>query len=145
MPNNPNAIKNLKPFQKGDKRINRLGRKIRGKDALRREWEAIWSEIMFDENGKPIIDDITGKALTRLKAQMRAMTTSTNIRKVELALAYTYGKPKEEVDLTSGGEALKPKEDNARFDRAISTLADAIREVLLVKGTGKDGKVDTTE
>lgn len=48
---------------KKDPKINRLGRKIRGKDALRKEWEAIWSEVMLDDKGNPIIDDVTGKAL----------------------------------------------------------------------------------
>ena len=106
--NNPNVQANLKPFVKGDSRINRLGRKIKGKDALRKEWEAIWSEVMLDSNGQPIIDEVTGKALTRLRAQMRAMTTSTNVRKVELAMAYTFGKPKEEVDISNSDGTLKP-------------------------------------
>ena len=87
-----------KGFVKGDPRINRKGRAIRGKDALRNEWEAIWSEIMFDGNGEPIIDEVTGNALTRLRARMRTMTTSRNVKELELALAYTFGKPKEEIE-----------------------------------------------
>ena len=102
MANNPKAKDNLIPFVKGDARINRRGRIVSGKDPLRKLWEKTWAEIMFDEHGKPIIDEATGKELTRLQAQMRAMTTSQNVRKVELALAYTYGKPKEEVVV--GGE-----------------------------------------
>lgn len=115
MPNNPKAKDNLKPFKPNDpttgetdKRINRRGRIVKGKEALRKEWESIWAEIMFDDNGKPIVDEVTGKALTRLKAQMRAMTTSTNVRKVELALNYTFGKPKEELDLSNSDGTLKP-------------------------------------
>ena len=88
--------------------INRLGRKIRGKDALRKEWEAIWSEVMLDDKGNPIIDEITQRGLTRLRAQMRAMTTSTNVKKVELALSYTFGKPKEEIDLSNADGTLNP-------------------------------------
>ena len=95
-----------KGFVKGDPRINRKGRAIRGKDALRHEWEAIWSEILFDSEGKPIMDEVTGKALTRLRGRMRTMTTSRNVKELELALAYTFGKPKDELDLTTGGEPL---------------------------------------
>jgi hypothetical protein len=86
--------------------INRLGRKIRGKDALRKEWEAIWSEVMLDDKGNPIVDEITKKGLTRLRAQMRAMTTSTNVKKVELALSYTFGKPTEETKVDNTGEVV---------------------------------------
>ena len=100
MANNPNAKANLVPFVKGDKRINRRGRIVKTRDKLRDEWQAIWAEIMFDDKGNPIIDEVTGKALTRLQARMRTMTTSRNVKELELALAYTYGKPKDEVELT---------------------------------------------
>ena len=95
-----------KGFVKGDPRINRKGRAIRGKDALRHEWEAIWSEILFDSEGKPIMDEVTGKALTRLRGRMRTMTTSRNVKELELALAYTFGKPKEEIDMNNSGETV---------------------------------------
>ena len=109
MPNKQNLVnfkKNDPVTGEKDPRINRKGRAIRGKDALRKEWEQIWSEILFDANGKPIIDEVTGKALTRLRGRMRTMTTSRNVKELELALAYTYGKPKDELDLTTGGEKL---------------------------------------
>jgi hypothetical protein len=87
---------------------NRRGRIISGRETFRKEFEKIWAEIMFDDNGNPIIDPANEKPLTRLRAQMRAMTTSSNVRKVELAMAYTFGKPKEEVDISNSDGTLKP-------------------------------------
>jgi len=107
MANNPNAKDNLKPFEKGDKRINRKGRAIRGFDALRKEWQDIWSEIMFDGNGQPIIDEVTGKALTRLRGRMRIATSSRNHQEFRTALEYAYGKPKEEIDLSNSDGSLQ--------------------------------------
>ena len=89
----------LKPFEKGyDPRRNMKGRAIRGFDALRREWQEIWAEILFDEHGQPIIDPVTEKALTRLRARMRTATTSRNFQEFRTALEYAYGKVKEEVE-----------------------------------------------
>ena len=99
---------NLKPFDKNDPitgkkdpRINRRGRAIKGKDAFRREWEKIWAEVMFDSNGHPIIDEATGEKMTRLRARMKTMTTSRNPKELEIALHYTFGKPKEEVEVNT--------------------------------------------
>ena len=50
------------------------------------------------------------------------------------------------VDVTSGGKELpQPKDDNARFDRAISTLADAVREIVSGKSDGQNSEVDTAK
>lgn len=46
-------------------------------------------------------------------------------------------------DLTSGGE--KVSIDDERFDRTISTLADALREAVSGKGPGTKGAVDPAE
>lgn len=52
---------------------------------------------------------------------------------------------RDEIDLTSGGKPLE-KEDNAeRFDRAISTLANAIREIVPGAGGEPNGEMDTTK
>jgi hypothetical protein len=103
MPPNP---QNLKPFVKGDSRINRKGRAVNGFDQLRKEWQKIWNEIMLDDKGQPIIDAETGKQLTRIKARMRIATSSRNHQEFRTALEYAYGKVKEEVDVTSAGNAL---------------------------------------
>mgnify|MGYP007083438527 FL=1 len=43
------------------------------------------------------------------------------------------------------GNAIDPKESDARFERAISTLADALREVIPAKGSGANSKLDTSK
>lgn len=55
------------------------------------------------------------------------------------------GKPKEQLDLTSGGKELPaPKGiDDTQFDRAIETLANALREIVPGAGGEQNGKVDT--
>lgn len=85
---------------------NKRGRIVSSKEAFRKEFEKVWAEIMFDETGNPIKDPVDQKPLTRLKAQMRAMTTSTNVKKVELALSYTFGKPTEETKVDNTGEVV---------------------------------------
>lgn len=49
------------------------------------------------------------------------------------------------IDVTSNGESVVPKVDNERFDRAVSTLADAVRESLSGKSTDKDSNVGSTK
>lgn len=56
-----------------------------------------------------------------------------------------HGRYKENVDVTSGGEPLKPQIDDERFNRAVSSLADALREIVPNKDTGADSKVDTSK
>jgi len=120
-----------RPFTKDNKetgekdpRINRRGRLVSDMTALKREYQKVWSEIMFvealDENGRPIldkktgkpkmvpaVDDVTGEKLTRLVARLRVSTSSRNTQEFQTALAYAFGKPKEEIDITSGGEKIK--------------------------------------
>jgi hypothetical protein len=102
---------NLKPFKPGDDpRRNKKGRAVNSFDQLRREWLKIWNETMLDSNGKPIIDEATGREMTRLIARMRIATSSRNVKEFETALAYAYGKPKEQIDITSGGKPLTWKD-----------------------------------
>ena len=87
---------NLKPFVKGDKRINRNGRP-KSFDALRKLAVKIAGET---------IPGASGEEITRIEAMLRVLTSSKNPADRALFLAYAYGKPKDEVDLTSKGEAL---------------------------------------
>jgi hypothetical protein len=81
------------PFVKGDKRINRKGRP-KSFDALRKLAIKIAGENLEPEN------------ITRIEAMLRVMSSSRNPADRALFLAYAYGKPKEQLDLTSGGEAI---------------------------------------
>jgi hypothetical protein len=56
-----------------------------------------------------------------------------------------HGKFVDKVDVTSGGEKIEPKVDDAKFDRAILALTNALGEILSNKGTGADGALDTPE
>lgn len=87
-------IGNLKPFVKGDKRINRRGR-IDNFAKFRKLAQKIGNEQMSDEE-ETIFSDLLRK-LARSKAPADKA----------LYLAYAIGKPKDEVDITSDNKALK--------------------------------------
>ena len=57
---------------------------------------------------------------------------------------YLIGKPKQAVDITTGGEKLT-KDDPERIDRAISTFADAIGKILSRQSSEKQSTVDAAE
>ena len=92
---NPNTS-GLQPFKKGDKRINRKGKP---KDflALRKLAQQISAEALTAGDGETV---------TRIEAVLRVMSSSKNPADRALFLAYAFGKPKDEVDVTSGGNAL---------------------------------------
>jgi hypothetical protein len=94
--NNPNAVDNLKPFVKGDKRINRNGRP-KSFDALRKLAVKIAGET---------IPGASGEDITRIEAMLKVMSSSKNPADKALFLAYAYGKPKEQMDITTDGEKL---------------------------------------
>jgi phage terminase small subunit len=48
----------------------------------------------------------------------------------------------EQVDVTSGGEPIKSSDG---YNRAMSSLADALREIVSDSGSGKPGAVDASE
>lgn len=91
--NNPNAIDNLKPFVKGDKRINRAGRP-RSFDALRKLAIKIAGE------------NVPESEVTRIEALLRVMSSSRNPADRALFLAYAYGKPKEQIEQTGTTEVV---------------------------------------
>ena len=92
---NPNTS-GLQPFQKGDKRINRKGKP---KDflALRKLAQQISAEALTAGDGESV---------TRIEALLRVMSSSKNPADRALFLAYAFGKPKDEVDVTSGGDKI---------------------------------------
>ena len=81
---------NLKPFVKGDKRINRKGRP-KSFDALRKLAQQIAAEELQSTDGDTI---------TRIEALLRVMSTSRNPADRKTFLEYAFGKPKEEIEQT---------------------------------------------
>ena len=86
---------NLKPFVKGDKRINRKGR-IDNFVKFRKLAQKIGNEPLTDT------EEIIFSDLLRKLAKSKIPADKA------LFLAYAVGKPKEEVDLTSNGESINP-------------------------------------
>jgi len=87
------TTKDLIPFVKGDPRINRKGRP-KSFDALRK----LAVQIAGEQAGET--------ELTRVQLMLKAMASSKNPRDRELFLAYAYGKPRVDMDITSGGKPL---------------------------------------
>jgi hypothetical protein len=135
---------NLKPFKKGrkgkdaeiDTRINRLGRP-KNFDMVRQLAQEIAGEELDPKN----------PAVTRIVAMLRLMTSSNNHADRELFLAYAVGRPKDVIDITSKGESIAPAKetDAAKFDRAVSTLLDALGEAVPGAGVKPDSQLGSTE
>ena len=84
---------NLKPFTKGDPRINKKGRP-KSFDALR----ALAQQIAHEPataGGKPI--EIDGHIVTVTEAIMRQWAQSKDPRLVQAFIQYAYGKPPDVV------------------------------------------------
>jgi hypothetical protein len=75
-------------FVKGDKRINRKGRP-RSFEALRKLAQQVAA-----------LELLEGEGLTRIEAMLRVMSTSRNPADRALFLAYAYGKPKDELQVS---------------------------------------------
>jgi phage terminase small subunit len=108
------------------------------------------------------IDIVDGKAILNLaKAKedgklhlVKSISPTAHGLRVELHDAQTalekIGKYHklftESVDVTSKGESIAPKEDDAeRFDRAILTLSDALRKALPGDGPEQDGSMGASK
>lgn len=90
MPNNP--ITGEK-----DPKINRRGRPTKDQIGERELWQNTFAEYLYDDQGKVIMDDVSGKPLTRLQARIRVATSSRNPSEFENALNRAYGKITEET------------------------------------------------
>jgi hypothetical protein len=80
----------LRPFVKGDRRINRNGRP-KSFDQFRELAQAIGHEKVADKDGK---------LMTRVEAILRGWTTSKQPVLQLAFIAYCYGKPPEKLETT---------------------------------------------
>jgi len=107
---------NLKPFKKGDPRINRNGRP-RSFDAWRKLTQEILTEVALDANGQPII--INGHKAT--VAEMIARGWARDKKKQTELIEAAFGKVPQPLEL--GGKDGQPIQiqvyipDNGRNDK----------------------------
>ena len=97
-------VQNLKPFEKGDARINRKGRP---KDftGLRSLAQAISHEEALS-GGQPLV--VNGKVVTVAEAILRQLAQSKNPRERELFLAIAFGKVPNPVEVSGkDGEPMR--------------------------------------
>jgi hypothetical protein len=127
-------------FKKGDPRINRNGRP-RAFDKLRALTIDMFTKPALDSVGNKIY--IENKPVTIIEYILWKMIHSKDPRDVRYALEIAYGKVPDKIDITSAGASIK--QDDRKFDRAISTLADAIRESLSGKDSQSDSSMDASE
>ncbi len=91
---------------------------------------------------------LTGKARLPEDAEGQVKTLSLAPKDWVDLVKWLYtqidGPPKAEVDVTSGGEPLKTQNDE-QSNRAILTLADALREILPGANNKPEGAMDAPE
>lgn len=79
------------------------------------------------------------EVITRIEGMLRLMSSSKNPADRKLFLEYGFGKPKEEIDITSNGETITEVSDGTKFNRAIDTLNSSLA-TLRAELHSKDGK-----
>jgi len=94
-------------FKKGyDPRRWMKGAPRKPKDKKRAE--ELLEHVIWDVLSEEIKNPNTGEAIDRLRAMIRSMTTSRQSADKQAILDRIAGKVKQEMDVTSGGEAFKP-------------------------------------
>ena len=102
MANNPNAKANLKPFVKGDKRINRDGRPATAA-SLSALAKRIGHEVATKKNGE-VLTGPDGRPVTVIETILRQW--AQNPRQQGDFVDRAYGKVATPVDVTSKGERI---------------------------------------
>lgn len=95
MANNPNAAANLKPFVKGDPRINTRGRP-KGIKQLQDLAKRISHEPVMAK-GEPVV--VNDKIITLAEGILRKWATHPNPRYQQLFMEYAYGKLPDTVEV----------------------------------------------
>jgi hypothetical protein len=111
MANNPKAADNLKPFKKGDPKINRKGRP-RHFDALRSLAQQIAHEVATkkDADGNDIPLVIDDHVVTNIEAVMRSWMKSKSPALQQKFVEYAFGKVPDVQELTGkDGGAIEIK------------------------------------
>jgi hypothetical protein len=95
-----------KPFEKGDARIHKGGR-TRTFDEVRNLAVLIANSKAEDASGNPFL--MRGRAMTRIEVILLDWFTSSDFKKQEKAVAYAFGAPPTQVQLSGkDGEPLSP-------------------------------------
>lgn len=90
---------NLKPFEKGDPRINRNGRP-RSFTKLRKLAQQLAHEEAIGKGGKPVVID--GQKQTQITMLLRDLMRSNPVKFLE----YAFGKPVDEVEYRGTVETI---------------------------------------
>ena len=113
---NPNCTDNLKPFAKGDPRINRRGRP-RAFDALRRLSVDLGREVLIDDDGQPI---------SAVEKILRKWRDSKSAQENKWFLELAYGKVPDEINLGGNSTILiRWVDEQSSNDKAAADAPEA--------------------